>query len=98
VPTDLLGNLGSLSCWNPTTFFAASTGVIPGIGRYSLRTGVFRTWFIAALDPAVSVHAQLAVKDEYTFAFLQRDPNVPIRLQGQLPSADQIASLLAGID
>lgn len=25
-------------------------------------------------------------------------PNVPIRLQGQLPSADQIASLLAGID
>ncbi|WP_084080809.1 PDDEXK nuclease domain-containing protein [Edaphobacter aggregans] len=25
-------------------------------------------------------------------------PDVPSRLQGQLPSADQIASLLAGID
>ena len=29
-----------------------------------------QTNFGAALDPAVSVHAQLAVKDEYTFAFL----------------------------
>jgi len=29
-----------------------------------------QTNFGAALDPAASVHAQLAVKDEYTFAFL----------------------------
>jgi predicted nuclease of restriction endonuclease-like (RecB) superfamily len=34
------------------------------------RTMRNQTNFGAALDPAVSVHAQLAVKDEYTFAFL----------------------------
>jgi predicted nuclease of restriction endonuclease-like (RecB) superfamily len=34
------------------------------------RTVSSQTNFGAALDPAVSVHAQLAVKDEYTFAFL----------------------------
>ena len=39
------------------------------------RTMSSQTNFGAALDPAVSVHAQLAVKDEYTFAFLgTRDP------------------------
>jgi hypothetical protein len=34
------------------------------------RTMTSQTNFGAALDPAASVHAQLAVKDEYTFAFL----------------------------
>jgi predicted nuclease of restriction endonuclease-like (RecB) superfamily len=34
------------------------------------RTMSSQTNFAAALDPAVSVHAQLAVKDEYTSAFL----------------------------
>jgi predicted nuclease of restriction endonuclease-like (RecB) superfamily len=34
------------------------------------RTMSSQTNFGAALDPAVSLHAQLAVKDEYTFAFL----------------------------
>jgi predicted nuclease of restriction endonuclease-like (RecB) superfamily len=34
------------------------------------RTMSTQTNFGVALDPAVSVHAQLAVKDEYTFAFL----------------------------
>jgi len=34
------------------------------------RTMSSQTNFAAALDPLVSVHAQLAVKDEYTFAFL----------------------------
>lgn len=34
------------------------------------KTMTSQTNFGAALDPAASVHAQLAVKDEYTFAFL----------------------------
>lgn len=34
------------------------------------RTMTSQTNFGAALEPATSVHAQLAVKDEYTFAFL----------------------------
>jgi predicted nuclease of restriction endonuclease-like (RecB) superfamily len=35
------------------------------------RTMSSQTNFAVALDPSVSVHAQLAVKDEYTFAFLE---------------------------
>jgi predicted nuclease of restriction endonuclease-like (RecB) superfamily len=34
------------------------------------RTMTSQTNFAAALEPVASVHAQLAVKDEYTFAFL----------------------------
>ena len=35
------------------------------------RTMSSQTNFANALDPEVSIHAQLAVKDEYTFAFLE---------------------------
>ena len=35
------------------------------------RTISSQTNFAVAIDPSVSVHAQLAVKDEYTFAFLE---------------------------
>lgn len=38
--------------------------------RTFARTMNSQTNFTASLEPSVSVHAQLAVKDEYTFAFL----------------------------
>jgi predicted nuclease of restriction endonuclease-like (RecB) superfamily len=42
------------------------------------RTMSSQTNFGAALDPAPPVHAQCAVKDEYTFAFLDLEDALPV--------------------
>jgi predicted nuclease of restriction endonuclease-like (RecB) superfamily len=71
------------------------------------KTLLGQTNFDQALTPELRAQAKLAVKDEYTFDFLELgkehserelERTLPEELKGQLPQPEEIAALMEGIE